>query len=96
MPLFLFIFHIFTHTYIHSITAYNTIIRRYLLGPLSISSSLAKLSGKNLPVMPIKLGPAVQHADVLPTEPRRSTPHFSHVKRRTFGTGTAHRFVCFQ
>ncbi len=72
MPLFTFIFHIFynIHTYIHTIT----FIRRHSLRPLSISSSLVCSVGKPpCGAEPrIVLGPALQQADALPTEPRRT------------------------
>jgi hypothetical protein len=73
MPLFLFIFHIFfynIHTYIHTIT----FIRRHSLRPLSISSSLVCSVGEPPcgAELGIELGPALQQADALPTEPRRT------------------------
>ncbi len=67
MPLFLFIFNIFynMHTFIsHS---YNTFIHRHLLGPLSISSLLESSVGR-----PSLWCRALQQADALPTEPRRT------------------------
>jgi hypothetical protein len=69
MPLFLFIFHIFT-TYIHS---FNHIHPSPFAGA-SLHLLIAwKLSGKTLPVVPrIELGPALQQADVLPIETRRT------------------------
>jgi hypothetical protein len=60
MPLFLFIFHIL-HTFSQA-HSYNTFIR------LSISSSLVSSLGKTS----LELGPALQQADALPTEPRRT------------------------
>ncbi len=66
-------------TDIHSITFIQSkLIRRHLPGPFSISSSLCKLSGKNPPCGAeprVELGPALQQADALPTEPRRRFSH---------------------
>jgi hypothetical protein len=81
MPLFLFIFCIYNIQYRHS---FNPLIRRHSPGPFSISSSLCKLSGKNPPCGAeprIELGPALQQADALATEPRRTiaTPHHLHI-----------------
>ncbi len=58
------------HTYIHTIT----FIRRHSLRPLSISSSLVCSVGKPpCGAEPrIELGPALQQADALPTELRRT------------------------
>jgi hypothetical protein len=67
------------HTFIQS-HSFNTFIRRYSLRPLSISSSLVCSVGEPpCSAEPrIELGPALQQADALPTEPRRTiraTPH---------------------
>ncbi len=75
MPLFLFIFIFYNiHTFIQS-HSYKTFIRRHSLRPLSISSSLVCSVGEPpCGAEPrIELGPALQQADVLPTEPRRIT-----------------------
>ncbi len=55
---------------------HNTFIRCHSLKPFSISSSLVCSVGK-LPCGAeprIELGPALQQADALPTEPRRTIP----------------------
>jgi hypothetical protein len=77
MPLFLFIFHIFfnIHTFIHSIT-----FIQYIYPSPFAEASLhfliaCLLSGETPPCgaeARIELGPALQQADALPTEPRRS------------------------
>ncbi len=62
------------HTYIHPIT----FIHRHSLRPLSISSSFVCSVGEPpCGAEPrIELGPALQQADALPTEPRRTTTIF--------------------
>jgi hypothetical protein len=75
MPLFLFIFHIFLqHTYIHSFNHIHTIhlsvANRWGHSP---SPHRLKAQWEDPPsgAEPgIKLGPALQQADALPTEPR--------------------------
>jgi hypothetical protein len=77
MPLFLFIFDIFytIHTFIHSIT-----FIQYIYPSPFAEASLhfliaCLLSGETPPcgAKPrIELGPALQQADALPTEPRRT------------------------
>ncbi len=57
------------HTFIQS-HSYNTFIRRHSLRPLSISSSLVRAHRETTPR--IELGPALQQAVALLTEPRRN------------------------
>jgi hypothetical protein len=75
MPLFFCLFFIFyyKHTFIQS-HSYNSFIRRHSLRPLAISSSLVCSVGKPpCGAEPrIELGPALQQADKLPSEPRRT------------------------
>ncbi len=63
----------YIHTFIQS-HSYNTFIRRHSLRPLSISSSLVCSVGEPpCGAEPrIELGPALQQADALPTELRRT------------------------
>ncbi len=74
MPLFLFIFHIFI-TYIHSFhihTIHLSIAIRWGLSPY-LHCLKAQWEDPPCGAEPrIELGPALQQADVLPTEPRRT------------------------
>jgi hypothetical protein len=79
MPLFLFIFHIFfynIHTYIHTITfiqyIYPSPFAEASLHPF-LHRLLAQWGEPPCGAEPrIELGPALQQADALPTEPRRT------------------------
>jgi hypothetical protein len=70
------LFFIFFVTYIHSFIqshSYNTFIHHHSLGPLSISSSLESSVGRSsLWCRAENRTRALQQADALPTEPRRT------------------------
>ncbi len=73
----IFIFFFYNiHSFIHSITFIQYIYHLHSLGPLFISSSLessVEENGAESGAEPrIELGPALQQADALPTEPRRT------------------------
>jgi hypothetical protein len=71
MPLFLFIFHIFI-TYIHTITIHLSVAIRRGLSPF-LHRFYAQWETPPCGAEPrIELGPALQQADALPTEPRRT------------------------
>ncbi len=79
MPLFLFIFHIFFITCIHYIHSFNHIHTIHLSiairWGLSPSPHRLKAQWEDPPCgaeLRIELGPALQQADALPTEPRRT------------------------
>jgi hypothetical protein len=77
MPHFLFFIFLYFITYIHTFIqshSFKTIIRRHSLRPLSISSSLVCSVGEPPcgAELRIELGPALQQADALPTEPHRT------------------------
>ncbi len=69
-----YIFYIYNlHTYIHSITFIQYIYPSPFAGASLHLLITWKLSGKTLQEVPrIELGPALQQADALPTEPRRN------------------------
>jgi hypothetical protein len=75
MPLFLFIFHIFFITYIHSFHIHTIHLSIAIRWGLSPYPHCLKAQWEDPPYGAeprIELGPALQQADVLPTEPRRT------------------------
>ncbi len=76
--LFFICYNLQLQTFIQS----HSFIRRHTPGPLSISSSRGSSVGKNyLCAEPrIELGPALQQADALPIEPRRTTGFYPSIR----------------